>query len=401
MINKILYGLIALMCIFSVRDINAQLTEVLDFGPNPGNLDMFLFEPSAPEPSAGVVLVLHGCGQQAANFADQTGWSVLADTYGFYVVYAQQRSINNPTRCFNWFRSTDNQRDLGEAASLAQMVQFVHDNYETDSSRSFVCGLSAGGAMTPVMLACYPDVFRAGGAWAGVPYLYEPGGTNSDSPQEWGDKVRNAYTEYTGEYPSLFICQGDADSVTDPINAQRLITQWTNLHDLDQTSSSIVDPVGGNDRLASQLFLNNTNDTICQAYFIEDMGHGIAVDPGNDVPQGGQTGAGAFDVDFYSTYWMGRFFGLIPAPQSSVNSIQDASNVHVYVDEDGTLVVANQDQTQFVQVKVINGNGRQLLTEYVAGGSNRSMNLPAGAGMKIVYITNSTGLIYVNRFFTF
>src|SRR6185503_18937569 len=83
---------------------------------------------------------------------------------------AETNAGNNANRCFNWFEPSDIARDEGEASSLAQMVASASSRHPVDPSRVFVTGLSAGGAMTAVMLATYPDVFAAGAVVAGIPY---------------------------------------------------------------------------------------------------------------------------------------------------------------------------------------------------------------------------------------
>ncbi len=343
--------------------LSAQMTPITDFGTNPGNLEMFLFAPSNPKVEAELVLVLHGCGQNASSFAEQTGWNVLAERYGFYVIFAQQKAINNPTRCFNWFLSSDNERDRGEAKSLIEMVNYVHDNFSTDATKNFVCGLSAGGAMTPVMLATYPDVFKAGGTWAGVPYLYAPTGNNDIPPMEWGDKVSNAFPAYSGNYPTLFICQGTDDSVTEPINAARLIAQWTNIHQADQIPDHTDLNFMGNTAIEENTYVNSSTDTIIKSYTISGMGHGIAVDPGNGTFQGGQTALGSFDVDFYSTYWMARFFGILT--DDLVNSVEqiNKSEMEAYIDSDGSLKITTNENSHQLQVILTDLLGRRILKQ--------------------------------------
>ncbi|WP_020539479.1 extracellular catalytic domain type 1 short-chain-length polyhydroxyalkanoate depolymerase [Lewinella cohaerens] len=360
---NVLQKLLIPILLFQCLETSAQMIEITDFGNNSGNLKMFLFEPSNPKTDAEVVLVLHGCGQNASNFAEQTGWNVLAEQYGFYVIFAEQKVINNPTRCFNWFLSSDNERDIGEAKSLIDMVNYVHNNFSTDNTKNFVCGLSAGGAMTPVMLACYPDVFKSGGTWAGVPYLYEPTGNNDITPMEWGDKVRNAFSSYSGAYPTLFICQGTDDTVTEPINESRLVAQWTNIHDSDQIPDETELNFNGNADIEENIYLNNSNDTIIKSYTIQDMGHGIAVDPGNEIFQGGQTSAGSYDVDFYSTYWMARFFGLIP--DDMVNSVQQIyeSEIETYINNDGSLKITTNENLHQLQMILFDISGRRILTQ--------------------------------------
>lgn len=342
----------------------AQATQVTDFGDNPGNLEMYLFQPSAPRPDAEVVLVLHGCGQSALNFAEQTGWNVLAEQYGFYVVFAQQKTENNTFKCFNWFLPSDNNRGSGEAASMAAMVTYVHENFSTDNTKSFVCGLSGGGAMTPVMMACYPDIFKSGGTWAGVPYKYRPSGNNTLTPAEWGDKVREAFPAFTGTYPTLFVCQGTDDDVTPPISESLLVAQWTNVHGADQEADATNTAFLDNSNVEENIYLDSDNDTIVKTYTISGMGHGVAVDPGTAPFQGGQTSPGSFDVDFFSTYWMARFFGIIDDEISSTTEVDTNSKpITTSIRTDGSLSVNSGDISERLQLNVFGVSGRLILQE--------------------------------------
>lgn len=359
--NSVLFAFI-IACFLCPMDLNAQVKEISNFGTNPGNLRMYLFEPSTSANEAGVVLVLHGCGQTAEAFAEQTGWNVLAETYGFYVVYAEQKAGNNPTLCFNWFLSRDNQRGEGEARSLIEMIDFVHANYPTDSTKSFVCGLSAGGSMTPVVMACYPDKINAGGIWAGVPYLYSPRGDNDFTSQEWGSNVRQAFNDYTGSYPRLFICQGSEDAVTDPINQQRLIQQWTNVHQADQVVDGLNLAFDGNASVEEEIFLNPSGDTIIKSYLVDGMGHGVAIDPGMGKMQGGKESPGAFDVDFFSTFWMADYFGLLDDRISPTHDWDESAYVELYVDADGSLIIQKSGQLGAVQFMISDITGRILLS---------------------------------------
>jgi len=89
---------------------------------------------------------------------------------GFALLLPEQQRTNNPNSCFNWFQSGDIERGHGEAASIRQMVATMVSDHGIDPARVFVTGLSAGGAMTPVMLATYPEVFAGGAIIGGLPY---------------------------------------------------------------------------------------------------------------------------------------------------------------------------------------------------------------------------------------
>src|SRR3977135_1413135 len=82
----------------------------------------------------------------------------------------QQQPFNNANGCFNWFLPEDTARDSGEACSIRQMIEQMIRGVGVDRKSIFVTGLSAGGAMTSVMLATYPDIFAGGAIIAGLPY---------------------------------------------------------------------------------------------------------------------------------------------------------------------------------------------------------------------------------------
>jgi len=194
---------------------------------------------------APLVVALHGCQQSAADYARQAGWAQQADRWGFVLLLPEQQKANNGQRCFNWFRPESTGRDQGEAGSIRRMIAQMQADNPIDPRRIFVAGLSAGGAMTAVLLADYPELFAGGAIVAGVPYGCASGLTSALrcqlwgrdlEPSEWGDLVRQATAEIEPKpktWPLVSIWQGDSDWVVDPANARELLEQWTALHGLD------------------------------------------------------------------------------------------------------------------------------------------------------------------------
>ncbi|MGC9536306.1 extracellular catalytic domain type 1 short-chain-length polyhydroxyalkanoate depolymerase [Streptomyces sp. UG1] len=226
--------LVALLAAFLTpgRATAASLQEVTGFGTNPGALRMFRYVPDGLPAGRPVVVALHGCTQNASGYGTGTGWLQLADRWGFSVVLPQQQSANNASSCFNWFQSGDIARGQGEAASVAQMVDRQLADVSGAASRVYVTGLSAGGGMTAVMMATYPEKFAAGGIVAGLPYgcaqaAWSPyvcmyvGATQT--PQQWGDRVRAARPGHTGPWPTLVAFQGTADHTVKPVNMTDLM----------------------------------------------------------------------------------------------------------------------------------------------------------------------------------
>jgi poly(hydroxyalkanoate) depolymerase family esterase len=222
--------------------------EVTSFGSNPGNLRMYEYVPASAQPQAPLVVGLHGCGGTGPAFAEASGWMGIADANGVVLVLPEQKDVNNSQTCFNWFLSYEIERDSGEAASIKQMVDSAMSRYSLDATRVYVVGFSAGGAMAIVMLAAYPEVFAGGEIMAGVAYECATdvqgafdclNNGSSMTSAAWGDLVRAAST-YSGPWPMVSIWQGGADDTVNPVNADAIRQQWTNVHGLGDAPSSMM-----------------------------------------------------------------------------------------------------------------------------------------------------------------
>ncbi|GAA1659740.1 PHB depolymerase family esterase [Catellatospora bangladeshensis] len=283
----------------------ATLTQVSSFGSNPGNLSMYSYRPDGLASGRPAVVLLHGCTQNANAYFTNSGWRKYADLWGFALIVAEQKSGNNSLSCFNWFQAGDIARGQGEALSVKQMVDYAKTNYGTDASRVYVSGLSAGGAMSAVMLAAYPDVFKAGSVVAGIPYNCGTacqGAAVSKTPQQWGDLVRNAYPGFGGPWPRVAIWQGQSDTTVVPANGTELMTQWTNVRGASQA-------VGSTSSLPGNTTLETYASDAVRLYKVAGMGHGTPVDPGSGVDQCG-TAASYFLDTICSAYRDALFFGL-------------------------------------------------------------------------------------------
>ncbi|MFC8092604.1 alpha/beta hydrolase family esterase [Streptomyces sp. NPDC057301] len=309
--------LVALIAAFLTpgRAEAASLQEVTGFGSNPGALRMFRYVPDGLPAGRPVVVALHGCTQNASGYGTGSGWLQLADRWGFSVVLPQQQSANNASSCFNWFQSGDIARGQGEAASVAQMVDRQLADISADASRVYATGLSAGGGMTAVMMAAYPEKFAAGGIVAGLPYgCAQAAGSPyvcmyvgaTQTPKQWGDRVRAARPGYAGPWPALVAFQGTADYTVKPVNMTDLVKQWTDVHGGDQVAD-VSDTVAG---YPHQVFRDAGGRAVVETYSVTGMGHGQPVDPGSGSEQCGTAGAYVLDVNLCAAYRMGRAWGL-------------------------------------------------------------------------------------------
>jgi poly(hydroxyalkanoate) depolymerase family esterase len=278
------------------------------FEPNPGNLRMFQYRPRDLKPGAPLVVTLHGCGQTAAGYDLGTGWCQLADQWGFAVLAPEQKAVNNPHTCFDWFNPEDISRGSGEAQSIAVMVRTMIETHALDEARVFITGLSAGGAMTSVMLAAYPELFAGGAIIAGLPYgaatnvrdaLESMRSAPLHTPAQWGDMVRAA-CDYHGPRPKISVWHGALDTTVNINNSQAILAQWAELHgvSLGVARQQLVDGaihLSWGDRL--------------EAYTLAGLGHGAPI-ASSDL---GQPGPFIIEAGISSTRRIAQFWGLKPS----------------------------------------------------------------------------------------
>jgi poly(hydroxyalkanoate) depolymerase family esterase len=315
---------------FAPRTATAdRLSDLPAARSNPGNLRGRFYVPEGLAEGAPLVVVLHGCTQDAAVYDHGSGWSTLADRHGFALLFPEQLRANNPMLCFNWFQSDDIARGRGEAASIALMVAQMEAAYGTDPARTFVTGLSAGGAMTMVMLAAYPELFAAGAVLAGVAYgcadsipeamecMAGRGGAGNGAAM--AKTVRRA-SQHDGPWPRLQVWQGSADRTVVPGNADSIVRQWAELHGLPDTPDRF-DEVEGHPRRA---WLGEDGRAVLEHLSITGMAHGVPVAGGGEDPVG-QAGAHMLEVGLSSTTAIAEFFGIAEAGAERAARPQPAS----------------------------------------------------------------------------
>ncbi|MBD8528401.1 MULTISPECIES: PHB depolymerase family esterase [unclassified Massilia] len=307
-------------------------SEVRDFGSNPGNLKMFKYVPKDLGSARPLVVALHGCTQSATKYDDETGWTQLADKMRFVLVLPQQdqTGINNAFKCFRWFDPNHNQRGRGEALSIKQMIDTVlaDTSLNLDRKRVYITGLSAGGAMTAVMMATYPETFAGGAPVAGIPYgctktVFDatskcgvslggvpgiPASTPVEqlSPAEWGNRVRKASSAST--FPRVSIWHGTRDHVVNPQAQTEMIEQWTNV--LGVAATPQVDTQFKTAR--RQIFQDGSGKPVVEAFTIHDMDHGTPIDPGPNADQCGTALHDQFVIPagICSSFYIAKFWGF-------------------------------------------------------------------------------------------
>ncbi len=300
---------------------NSALVQIEKFGKNAGNLKMYVYtNPIKDTILKPLVIVLHGCGQNANEVAELTGWNKLADSNNFMVLYPQQRTENNISHCFNWFKIKDIEKGKGECSSIIEMITYMKLYYKIDSSKIFVTGLSAGAAMSVVLLATNPTLFKSGAIFAGCAYKIATNpiaaftimaGNKKISKDVLVKNITDQNPTYTGKYPTLIVYQGLNDPIVQHSNATSLINQWTALNNCDSIAfkkeSSFYDIAD----ITRFTFKDKHGNPIILYYEIKNLGHKLLIKPGPSYNEGGKKGIYGVDKNFHSTYQTAKDFGIL------------------------------------------------------------------------------------------
>lgn len=247
-----------------------------DFGDNPGELTASYLAPSKQTKS--LVVLLHGCVQQAESLAKQSGFSALATQYNFTLLLPQQSPKNNVKACFNWFSEQDNGKDQGEVLSIKNMITTL--KLQSEYEHIYIAGLSAGGAMTSALLTHYPDLFSAGAVIAGLPYpcandLAKAISCMRNGPSQSADelvKLAKKGNAVVKTWPRLIVITGREDKVVNPKNSHYLALQWSQLSENFRATNKSA---SGDYQVS--LWLNNEKQPQVKLVEINEIGHGLTV----------------------------------------------------------------------------------------------------------------------------
>lgn len=301
---------------------------------------------------APLVIVLHGYTQTAEEAKATSEWHALAAKFKFYVAFPQANNdlVNAGGRpaAWKWWRDfsawtrTSYNQHYKPINDVVAKLKAAHD---IDPERVFITGLSAGGYMTTIMLACFPDIYAAGAVFSGGPHNCDLKCTDSNKQQDWtrppnyvpptAADVKNAYSTWWNDAskrkPRVILFHGALDLAVKPINLEDAMRQWTGALGIDQTPDNaalgLPTQLGGYEYKVYAQAGKAAVATVLMA----NLGHGFPVKPGTASDEGGtdpyptQTAADCSPVtdptcqqdwtntgNVYGAYWAAKFFGIVP-----------------------------------------------------------------------------------------
>jgi poly(hydroxyalkanoate) depolymerase family esterase len=182
-----------------------------------------------------LVVMLHGCKQNADDFAQGTRINLLADRYGFAVLYPEQSKHEHAHRCWRWYDDSS-AGGGGEAASVVSLVKAVVTQHGLDPERVYIAGMSAGAGLAALLAVRYPEVFAAVGLHSGVVFGEARSAVGAMDVMRRGSRTDpvtlvDAALDVRA-YPGMpaVIVHGELDSVVTSRNAEQLTRQFLRLN---------------------------------------------------------------------------------------------------------------------------------------------------------------------------
>ena len=246
-----------------------------------GSLRYKLFVPAAYD-GAGVpmplVVMLHGYGQDADDFARGTGMNALAEKYGCLVAYPEQSCDAYGARCWNWFEQAHHHRGQGEPALIAGVAARIMSKYAVDAGKVFVAGLSSGGAMAVIVGRTYPDLFAAVGCHSGLAHgaardrfgAMQAMLHGADGDAHYGAHHRS----YAFDGVPTIVFHGDLDATVHPNNCRHVVEQTIQAAMAGRAFSASRETGEATGRsFTREIFRSTTGGVVAEQWTLHGAGH--------------------------------------------------------------------------------------------------------------------------------
>jgi len=274
----------------------ATLQQVSNWGATgvPSYIAMYIYVPDKVAANPPILVVSHYCSGDAAGvFSEAKSGGIVAasDQYGFIMIYPQNHLPGTTRNCWDVGSTASLTHDGGgDTQAIALMVKYTITQYKANANRVYATGTSSGAMMTEALLAVYPDVFKAGAEFSGVPagcwadgYAASnqwsgncAGGKTTFTAQQWGDKVRAMDAGYSGYRPRIQLWHGDADPTISPNNQTEAIKEWTNVLGLATSPTSTTTVTLSGKTWTRQSWQSACGFTVLDAWLEKGGPHGTS-----------------------------------------------------------------------------------------------------------------------------
>lgn len=189
-----------------------------------------------------LMVMLHGCGQDALGFALSTRMNRIASRERFLVLYPEQERLANAQGCWNWF-DTASGRAYGEVALIMKVIDQFCWLYPVDRAQIAIAGLSAGASMAALVVTRHPERFKAVAMHSGI----APGTAHSTMSALTAMHGYRATKPLPASpavmaqaWPPLLVIHGSGDTVVSVDNGIAAVRVWSDSADAGAGKSRAV-----------------------------------------------------------------------------------------------------------------------------------------------------------------
>lgn len=174
-----------------------------------------------------LLVMLHGCGQDAEALASSSRMNQIAARERFLVLYPEQDRLANMQGCWNWY-DTRTGRAQGEASSINAAIEKICLSQAVDRNKIALAGISAGAGMAVLLATQHPERFRAIAMHSGI----APGVAHSSVSAIKAMFGQSATPSplpaiaATTRLPALLVIHGAADHIVAPSNGAEAAIRW-------------------------------------------------------------------------------------------------------------------------------------------------------------------------------
>jgi acetylxylan esterase len=268
-------------------------------GNVPSYISMYEYVPAKPAASPPILVAAHYCGGSASQMFNFTGMPAIemaAETYGFIMIFPQTTNPASSADCWDvGSKASLTHNGGGDTQAIAEMVQYEIGHRGANANRVYAMGASSGAMLTEALMAVYPDVFKAGAEFSGVPAgCWSDGwtpesnwggtcalGNDTMTAIAWGNLVRAMYPGYTGYRPRLQLWHGTADMTIYYNNQTQAILEWTNVLGLNANPNST--DTTSDPGYTIEKWQNSCGFTVLEAHTQAGGGHTTPIDANSVV----------------------------------------------------------------------------------------------------------------------